>query len=71
VKRRDLIKRIREAARARGLTLELVREGSKHSVFAVGGFEFTVPRHGEINEYTAHAIMKDLADQLGEDWWRR
>jgi len=37
----------------------------------VGGFEFAVPRHNEINEYTVQAIMKDLSDQLGEDWWRR
>jgi hypothetical protein len=27
-------------------------------------------RHSEINEYSVQAIMKDLADQRGEGWWR-
>lgn len=31
----------------------------------MGDFEFPVPRHSEINEYTARAIMKDLSNQLG------
>ena len=71
MRRRELLKRIRDAAKARELDLSEVREGSNHTIFAVGGFEFPVPRHNEINEYTAQAIMKDLSDQLGEDWWRR
>jgi hypothetical protein len=71
VKRRELLKRIGAAARSRGLTLEQVREGANHTIFRVGDYEFPVPRHSEINEYTAQAIMKDPADPLGEDWWRR
>ena len=71
MRRRELLKRIREAAKVQGLELGEVREGGNHSIFAVGGFKFAVPRHNEINEYTAQAIMKDLSDQLGEDWWRR
>jgi hypothetical protein len=71
VKRRELIKKITAAARSRGLTLEQIREGANHTIFGLGDYQFPVPRHNEINEYTAQAIMKDLADQLGEDWWRR
>lgn len=71
MRRRELLKRIRDAAKARDLDLSEVREGANHSIFAVGGFEFAVPRHNEINEHTAQAIMKDLSDQLGEGWWRR
>ena len=66
-----MLKRIREAAKASGLELSEMREGSNHTIFALGGFQFAVPRHNEINEYTAQAIMRDLSDQLGEDWWRR
>lgn len=51
--------------------MELRREGSRHTIFAVGTFEFPVPRHSEINEYTAQAILKDLEQELGKDWWRR
>ena len=71
MKRRELLKRIRDAAKANGLALEQTREGANHTIFRLGGFEFPVPRHNEINEYTAQAIMKDLAEELGEDWWRR
>ena len=52
------------------LAFRQVCEGANHTIFAVGTFEFPVPRHNEINEYTAEAIMKDLADALGEEWWR-
>jgi hypothetical protein len=71
VKRRELLKKITAAARSRGLTLEQIREGANHTIFAIGDHQFPVPRHNEINEYTAQAIMRDLTDQLGEDWWRR
>jgi hypothetical protein len=71
VRRRELLKRIREAAKASRLELKEIREGSNHTIFTLGGFQFAVPRHNEINEYTAQAIMRDLSDQLGEDWWRR
>lgn len=71
MRRRDLLKRIRVAAKAQGLALEELREGSHHTIFRVGGLQFPVPRHNEINEYTAQAIMKDLDAELGEEWWRR
>jgi hypothetical protein len=71
VKRRDLLKRIRAGAKAAGVTFGQVREGANHTIFAVGRFEFTVPRHTEINEYTAQEILKDLESELGEGWWRQ
>jgi len=71
MQRRELLRRIRVAAKEHGLALEQSREGANHTIFRVGGFEFSVPRHSEINEHTARAIMKDLAGELGEGWWRR
>jgi len=59
------------AAREHGLALEQLREGANHTIFRVGRCEFLAPRHNEINEYTAEAIMKDLAEEWGEGWWRR
>jgi len=29
-----------------------------------------IPRHREISERLARAIMADLAGKLGENWWR-
>lgn len=53
MKRRDLEKKLQ------ALGLRLVRNGSRHDVWSNGEREIAVPRHGEINEYTAKAILRD------------
>lgn len=56
MKRRELI-RHREAHGAR-----LLREGARHAVYVnqVAGRTTTVPRHGEINDFLARKICRDL-----------
>jgi predicted RNA binding protein YcfA (HicA-like mRNA interferase family) len=56
VKRRDLIRHL-EALGAR-----LLREGAKHAVYVneAAGRTTTVPRHGEINDFLARKICRDL-----------
>ena len=57
MKRKDLIKKIRDA----GYT---IKEGGDHSKVYRGEAMLTeVPRHREINELTARAIMKKLGLQ--------
>jgi mRNA interferase HicA len=34
------------------------RHGRKHDIWTNGKYEIAVPRHKEINEYTANAILK-------------
>ncbi len=70
MRRRELLDRIREAAEARDLDLDQVREGKKHTIFRVRSVQFSVPRHTEINHITAEGIFKDLQVVLGERWWR-
>ena len=53
MKRRDLEKRLRF------LGWRLVRHGARHDVWSDGEREIVVPRHNEINEYTAKAILKE------------
>ena len=36
-----------------------VRHGGKHDIWTDGDREIAIPRHNEINEYTAKAILKD------------
>lgn len=56
MKRTELVKTLREHG------CVLLREGKKHSIFIrVASGKYTpVPRHREINEWTAKKIMKDL-----------
>jgi mRNA interferase HicA len=65
-----LLSKISAAAARAGLEFVLVREGSNHSIFQCGGQRVVIPRHRDINELAARAIMRDLDDQLGKDWWK-
>lgn len=59
MKRTDLMKRLRKIAKAQGETVES-REGGSHTVVKIGDRQTTVPRHNEINEHTAKAIIKHM-----------
>ncbi len=53
MKRRELEKKLLK------LGWKLIRHGSKHDIWANGEYEIVVPRHVEINEYTAKGILKE------------
>jgi predicted RNA binding protein YcfA (HicA-like mRNA interferase family) len=53
MKRRELEKKLLK------LGWKLVRHGSKHDIWTNGEYEVVVPRHVEINEYTAKGILKE------------
>ncbi len=52
MKRRDLIKKLEEL----GFVLE--RNGSNHDIYSRGKDKETIPRHNEINERLAKAILR-------------
>ncbi len=70
MKRRALIRRIHIAASVSGVACLLIRQGSRHEFWDVGGVRLSIPRHRDINEWTAEAIMRDLEGLFGEGWWR-
>lgn len=52
MKRRELERRLQE------LGWTLARHGGRHDVWTKGEGEIVVPRHREINEFTAKAILR-------------
>ncbi len=52
MKRTEIESRLRAAGWAR------VRRGGRHDIWRRGELELAVPRHREVNEYTAKAILK-------------
>ncbi len=58
MKRKDLIKQIRVFAKRGGFEVQM-REGADHTVI-VGDSRSVIPRHSEINEITAKAILRQL-----------
>ena len=62
MKRRDLIKKLKAQAKSEGKALVEV-EGARHTKVSIGDKHSVVPRHKEINEITAQAIL----NQMGVD----
>ena len=52
MKRRELEEKLRSLGWA------IARRGGRHDIWARGDDEIAVPRHWEINEYTARAILR-------------
>jgi hypothetical protein len=69
-KRRDLLSTIRQAAQAQGLEWVEIREGARHTVYALDGLRIPVPRHRDIDEQMARVIYRECEPKLGKDWWR-
>lgn len=61
MKRRDLIKAIRDAASAAGLEFISLRNTGGHEVFSLDGLRIAVPNHRQIAEGTARSIMRQAA----------
>lgn len=59
MKRGELIKRIGKIAKAQGVKAEY-SEGGSHTHVRLGDRQTTIPRHGEINEFTARGILNYL-----------
>ena len=66
----ELLRQIRAAARARGLDVRLVRQGSDHELWEAGSVRFPVPRHRELTVGVEQAIKRQLEQVFGRNWWR-
>lgn len=60
MQQRELLRRIRRAARAAGVGFTFVRHGGAHDLYDYAGQRVTIPRHSEINEKLARAILREL-----------
>lgn len=69
MKRRDLIKQIRDAANLADVDFISLRNTGGHEVFSLDGLRIAVPNHREIAEGTARSIQRQAAAKLGEEWW--
>jgi mRNA interferase HicA len=59
VKNGVLLQELRKIAKAKDLTLRLLRHGANHDLYELGSVRLTVPRHTEINEITAKGIIRE------------
>jgi hypothetical protein len=69
VKRSEVLRRVRRAARDAGVSCEIV-ELTNHTGVIVGGLRSTLGRHTEIDDVTARRFFDQFAQVLGKGWWR-
>jgi hypothetical protein len=58
VKRKDLVSRLASAAARAGVPFTFVRHGGRHDLYRFGQVPVAVPRHREVHEETARAIIR-------------
>ena len=66
-KRSELLRQLRVLARDEGLPLDYIREGSRHTLFSIGRARVVVPRHREVNERTAQALLGQVRKEVRDD----
>jgi hypothetical protein len=69
MKRRDLIRKIAREAMRQGIEWKVHREGASHTIYLLGGTRIPIPRHNEIGERLALAILVEAEGELGRRWW--
>ena len=57
MQKRALMRELRQVANAKEVELRLLRQG-KHEVWLFGTERLVIPRHDEIDEHTAMAILR-------------
>jgi hypothetical protein len=70
MKHDELIRRIRKAAKRRGLEVTLERWEGDHEQWRVGTVLVSVPRHRDIGPKMEFEIYRDCEPVLGHRWWR-
>lgn len=70
MKRGAVIKRLQQAAKAKGLDFEIT-ELTRHTAVRVGDTTRTLGRHSEVDDLTARKFFDQFADEFGgKGWWR-
>jgi hypothetical protein len=70
VKRKDVIRKINQAATSRGIQWHLHSEGANHTIYLLGGKRIPIARHAEIDDLLAERVFKECEEVLGSRWWR-
>ena len=58
MKKRELLRRLRAIAASADLALNMVRQGANHEIWRIGSERIVIPRHREVNEFTAEGILR-------------
>jgi mRNA interferase HicA len=57
------MRQIKDIASAADCEWGLVRQGGRHEIWRFGRLKVSIPRHPDINEHTAKAILADVTEE--------
>lgn len=69
MKRREVLKRVRDRAKSVGLEFTTY-ELTNHTGVKVGNTASTLGRHREIDDLTARKFWDQFEAEFGKGWWR-
>jgi hypothetical protein len=69
-KRTEIIQKITKAAKAAGMSFEIIREGANHTIYGLDGLMVAVGRHNEFGQRYAEMIYKQCEPKPGKGWWK-
>ena len=58
------MRQLRIIARSGDVEFKVLREGRSHQIWTIGSERVHIPRHREINEHTARAILKEAREAV-------
>ncbi len=59
MKRDELLRTLRRIARLNHVEFAFVREGKKHEIWSFDGLHISVPRHRDVERFTAEGLIKE------------
>lgn len=65
MRRSDLLRQLEQVAADADGTFAFHREGGNHEIWKANGKSIPIPRHREVNDYTAQKIISQVQDALG------
>ena len=68
MKRKEVLRRLRTAAKSQGLDYDEF-ELKKHTAVRIGTTTRAIGRHSEIPELTVIKFCQQFSDDLGKGWW--
>lgn len=69
-KRAEVIKKIQQAAKAKGMAFDVKRRGGNHDIYSLDGLMVPVGRHSEFGNRYTETVYKECEAKLGKGWWR-
>lgn len=70
MKRDELIKKIKKAAKRQGVAWAFDYHGANHDLYLLAGKKIPIERHAELDNRYAEKVYKECEEVLGKGWWR-